>query len=197
MTRARVIAAACAVAALGGVATACSPGGDTPGGDTPGGDTPGGVTTELRSSTDRSPSGTVPRLMLVVHNDSNAACSLPSHGIGSAIVTSVTRDGGDVASTSRPVPTFAPSIDAVRAALTPLPPGEALALDIQTSTDPAAVESHRIDGGGTLVRTTWPTGDPGEYRVTAALETPPAAARDDRPPLCAPTERATATFTVE
>ncbi|WOC14502.1 hypothetical protein [Gordonia sp. MP11Mi] len=187
MTCTRVAAAVCAVAALGGAASACSSDEDAP----------GGLTAELRSSTESSPSGAVPRLTLLVHNDSDAACSLPKHGIGSAIVMSVTRDGTDVAPTFRPIPTFAPSIDAVRASLTPLPPGASLALDIQTSTDPATIASHRIDGDGTLVRTTWPTVDRGEYRVTAALTTPPAAARGDLPPLCAPAEEATATFTVE
>lgn len=157
---------------------------------------PAGVSVELRSSPERAAVGAVPRLTLTVHNDSDAPCALPKHGIGSAIVTSVTRDGTDVASSSRPIPTFAPPIDAVRAALTELAPGDSLALDVQTATGPPAIESHRIEEDGSLMRTTWPIAERGVYRISAVLATPPNAARDDRPPLCTATDPSTATFTV-
>ena len=187
----RAVAAVCTVALLGELVIACSPDDDMP----------AVVSVELRSSTDEpanteSPGGAVPRLTLTVHNDSDTACSVPKQGIGSAIVTTVTRDGTDVVSTSRPIPTFAPSIDAVRAALATLPPGESLALDVQTASDPAVVESHRIETDGTLMRTSWPVDEQGEYRITAALATPPAAARDGLPPLCTPADPSTTTFTV-
>lgn len=157
---------------------------------------PAGVSVELRSSPDRGAVGAVPRLTVTVRNDSDSPCAVPEHGIGSAIVTSVTRDGTDVASSSRSIPTFAPPIDAVRASLTALAAGDRLALDVQTATGPPAIESHRIGEDGTLMRTTWPITERGVYRISAVLATPPNAARDDRPPLCTPTEPSTTTFTV-
>ncbi|MCF8607158.1 hypothetical protein L5I01_27765 [Gordonia sp. HY442] len=187
ITRIRVVAAGAAVVLCAVPIAACSSGDDAP----------AGVSVELRSTPDHGATGAVPRLTLAVHNDSDAPCAVPKHGIGSAIVTSVTHDGTDVASSSRPIPTFAPSIDAVRAALTALSPGESLALDVQTATDPPAVESHVIDADGTLIRTSWPMTERGVYRITAALATPPTAARDDLPPLCAPTDPSTATFIVQ
>ncbi|WP_143965415.1 hypothetical protein [Gordonia zhaorongruii] len=173
-----VIAVICAV----GCATACAAGCSGPG-------EPDTVHAELRTARDHYPTGTAPRLNLVVRNDSTDACSMPRHGIGSLRIRDVRRDGAPVPSRSRPIPTFAPAIDAVRAALTDIQPGSAMSLDVEVdggSGAPASIRSHRVAESGGMTATVWPVTARGRYRVTAALDTPPAAQRPDRAPLCTP-----------
>ncbi|GAA4661466.1 hypothetical protein [Gordonia humi] len=178
------------VIALTGVAVvACGPVGDDGRADA--------VTAELRSGRDVYRSGTAPRLSLTVHNDTQGSCSIPKHGIGSLLVTSITRDGTAIASASRSIPTFAPPLDAVRAALSPLAGGESTALDVETQSSPAAVVSHRIEANGTMSATTWPVDRPGEYTVTAALRIPDDASHTGLPPLCAVPGTSSVGFTVE
>ncbi|WP_336820000.1 hypothetical protein [Gordonia sp. MMO-8] len=163
-------------------------------------DPPGTVTVELRSARDSYPAGTAPTLTLAVHNNSEAACAVPKHGIGSLRVVSVHRDGVDVPSTSRAIPTFAPAVDAVRAALVDLVPEQSQALDIEVdggTGSPASIRSHTVAAPGGMTATIWPVTERGRYRVTAALEIPPRAARPDRAPLCAPADSASVEFTVK
>ncbi|GAC79833.1 hypothetical protein SAMN04488550_1869 [Gordonia malaquae] len=163
-------------------------------------DSPGAVTVELRSARDSYPAGTAPTLTLAVHNNSDAACAVPKHGIGSLRVVSVHRDGVDVPSTSRAILTIVPAVDAVRAALGDLAPEESQALDVEVgggTGSPAAIRSHTVAASGGMTATIWPVTERGRYRVTAALEIPPRAARPDRAPLCAPADSASVEFTVE
>ncbi len=162
-------------------------------------ETSGAVTLELRSARDSYPSGSAPALSLAVHNDSDAPCSVPKHGIGILRIDSVERDGRPVPSTSRPIPTVAPPVDAIRASLTDLSPGDAQALDVEVdggTEAPAAIRSHVVTPSGGLTATVWPVVDRGRYRVTASLDVIEAASRKDRAPLCAPSTPATVEFTI-
>lgn len=166
-------------------------------------DEPAAVTVELRTAHEEYRTPSPPMLTLAVDNGADHACAIPRHGIGSLTVVSVERDGVDVPSASRAIPTFAPAVDAVRAALVDLAPGDAQALDVEVASGPdgasratPAIVSHVVARSGGMTQTRWPVADRGRYRVTAALRIPTSAARTDRAPLCTPSGAASVEFTV-
>ncbi|MCI4064612.1 VWD domain-containing protein [Micromonospora sp. R77] len=161
----------------------------------------GGLGLELRPTRPGYATGDAVRLTFTVTNSTGAACGLATAPDGTVQVTSVRRDGRDLA------PFLGRSFHddgigaAATAGLTTVPPGGTATVSLTgvrvhpgTGAGDVVLRSVAANPDGTGLDTLWPVGAPGRYEVTAGYAALPVTGATN---LCAgATFLRTVTFTV-
>jgi hypothetical protein len=127
---------------------------------------------ELRTARPSYSASQLPELSLVLRNNGEHACALPSTADGTVEIVSVRRD--DMPLIGSPgVTHYYDGIDAVVATgLRTIPPGESVVvpLDVgRTRTGTPRITSTVGTGSGAGAATTWSLDQAGHYRITASL----------------------------
>jgi hypothetical protein len=133
---------------------------------------PAEVGVELQSAQPRYARGAAPEINLVLRNNGDSPCALPSSALGSVEVLSVTRDGQAVVGRPGREDYYNGLAAVVADSLREVAPGESITvpLDIETfpNEPPTLVVSQQTDSDGGRL-TSWPLDQPGRYRIAARL----------------------------
>lgn len=154
------------------------------------------VGAELVTAQPTYPRDTAPKVDMVLRNDGGQPCRLPSAATGAIEVTSVLRDGQAVVGSGGTDDYYNGLSAVVASSLRDVGPGESLTvpLDVQTTPngEPTLVISMQTpsDRGRS---TSWPLGQPGQYRITAR----PARVAGVTGMCAVPTTTSTVEFTVQ
>jgi hypothetical protein len=163
----RVLAAAVLVATLS--VSACGGDGEKPPQSQR---APAEVGVELQSAQPRYPKGAPPDIKMVLRNNGDSPCALPSSALGSVEILSVHRDGHAVVGRPGREYYYNGLAAVVADSLRDVAPGESITvpLNIETSPNgpPTLVVSQQTgsDDGRT---SSWPLDQPGKYRIAARL----------------------------